>query len=109
MPDFMKNKTTEEWLADLAELNVPCSPVNNIEQVFDDPHVKYRGMQIEMDHHSAGSGKVPLIGNPVKMSGTPPQYRLPPPTLGEHTGKLLEELLGFNESEIKALRDKGII
>ena len=109
MPAFMKNKTTEEWLADLAERNVPCSPVNNIEQVFDDPHVKYRGMQIEMDHHTAGSGKVPLIGNPVKMSGTPPQYRLPPPTLGEHTGKLLEELLGFNESEIKALRDEGII
>jgi crotonobetainyl-CoA:carnitine CoA-transferase CaiB-like acyl-CoA transferase len=109
MPAFMKNKTTEEWLADLAERNVPCSPVNNIEQVFDDPHVKYRGMQIEMDHHTAGSGKVPLIGNPVKMSGTPPQYRLPPPTLGEHTGKLLDELLGFNESEIKALRDEGII
>ena len=109
MPAFMKNKTTEEWLADLAKRNVPCSPVNNIEQVFDDPHVKYRGMQIEMDHHTAGSGKVPLIGNPVKMSGTPPQYRLPPPTLGEHTGKLLEELLGFNESEIKALRDEGII
>ena len=109
MPAFMKNKTTEEWLADLAERNVPCSPVNNIEQVFDDPHVKYRGMQIEMDHHTAGSGKVPLIGNPVKMSGTPPQYRLPPPTLGEHTGKLLKELLSFNESEIKALRDEGII
>ena len=109
MPAFMKNKTTEEWLADLAERNVPCSPVNNIEQVFDDPHVKYRGMQIEMDHHTAGSGKVPLIGNPVKMSGTPPQYRLPPPTLGEHTEKLLKELLSFNESEIKALRDEGII
>ena len=64
MPDFMKRKTTEEWLAELGELKVPCSPVNNIDQVFEDPHVKYRGMRIEMDHPTAGSGKVPLIGNP---------------------------------------------
>ena len=82
MPVFMKRKTTEEWLVELGELKVPCSPVNNIEQVFEDPHVKYRGMRIEMDHPTAGSGKVPLIGNPVKMSSTPPQYRLAPPTSG---------------------------
>jgi crotonobetainyl-CoA:carnitine CoA-transferase CaiB-like acyl-CoA transferase len=109
MPNFMKRKTTEEWLAELGELKVPCSPVNNIEQVFEDPHVKYRGMRIEMDHPTAGSGKVPLIGNPVKMSGTPPQYRLAPPTLGQHSDEVLKELLGFDEKQIQELKNEKTI
>ena len=109
MPSFMENKTTEEWLTELGELNVPCSPVNNIKQVFDDYHVQHRGMRIEMDHHAAGSGKVPLIGNPVKMSGTPPQYRLAPPTLGQHTKEVLEELLDYNEEQIQSLKDESIV
>ena len=109
MPDFMKRKTTEEWLAELGELKVPCSPVNNIEQVFEDPHVKYRGMRIEMNHPTAGSGKVPLIGNPVKMSSTPPQYRLAPPTLGQHSDEVLRELLGFDEKQIQKLKNEKTI
>ncbi|MBT5913554.1 MAG: CoA transferase [Rhodospirillaceae bacterium] len=109
MPNFMKRKTTEEWLAELGELKVPCSPVNNIDQVFEDPHVKYRGMRIEMDHPTAGSGKVPLIGNPVKMSGTPPQYRLAPPTLGQHSDEVLKELLGFDEKQIQELKNEKTI
>ena len=109
MPDFMKRKTTEEWLVELGELKVPCSPVNNIEQVFEDPHVKYRGMRIEMDHPTAGSGKVPLIGNPVKMSSTPPQYRLAPPTLGQHSDEVLRELLGFDEKQIQKLKNEKTI
>ena len=109
MPDFMKRKTTEEWLAELGELKVPCSPVNNIDQVFEDPHVKFRGMRIEMDHPTAGSGKVPLIGNPVKMSGTPPQYRLAPPTLGQHSDEVLKELLGFDEKQIQELKNEKTI
>ena len=109
MPSFMENKTTEEWLVELGELKVPCSPVNNIKQVFDDHHVQHRGMRIEMDHHAAGSGKVPLIGNPVKMSGTPPQYRLAPPTLGQHTEEVLKELLDYNEEQIESLKDESIL
>ena len=109
MPVFMKRKTTEEWLVELGELKVPCSPVNNIEQVFEDPHVKYRGMRIEMDHPTAGSGKVPLIGNPVKMSSTPPQYRLAPPTLGQHSDEVLRELLGFDEKQIQKLKNEKTI
>lgn len=109
MPSFMERKTTEEWLSKMEEVKVPCSPVNNIEQVFDDPHVKHREMKIEMDHELSGSGKVPLIGNPLKLSATPPQYRRPPPTLGQHTEEALSEILGLNSQEIKELRDKGAI
>ena len=109
MPSFMKRKTTKEWLSIMEEVKVPCSPVNNIEQVFDDPHVKHREMKIEMDHELSGSGKVPLIGNPLKLSARPPQYRRPPPTLGQHTEEVLSEILELNSQEIKELRDKGAI
>ena len=109
MPSFMKRKTTKEWLSIMEEVKVPCSPVNNIEQVFDDPHVKHREMKIEMDHELSGSGKVPLIGNPLKLSATPPQYRRPPPTLGQHTEEVLSEILELNSQEIKELRDKRAI
>jgi len=109
MPSFMKRKTTKEWLSIMQEVKVPCSPVNDIEQVFDDPHVKHREMKIEMDHELSGSGKVLLIGNPLKLSATPPQYRRSPPTLGQHTEEVLSEILELNSQEIKELREKGAI
>jgi crotonobetainyl-CoA:carnitine CoA-transferase CaiB-like acyl-CoA transferase len=54
-------------------------------------------------------GETPLIGSPLKMSGTPVSYRRPPPTLGQHTDEVLEAMLGMDDRERQALRDKGII
>jgi crotonobetainyl-CoA:carnitine CoA-transferase CaiB-like acyl-CoA transferase len=109
MPAYMESKTTAEWLEILAAAKVPCSPVNNIEQVFENEQVQAREMRIEMDHPKAGSGKVPLIGNPLKMSATPPQYRRSPPVLGQHTDEVLAEVLDLNKSEIAALKEAGTV
>lgn len=109
MPAYMADRTTQEWLDGLAALKVPCSPVNNIEQVFQDPHVQHRQMRIEMDHPKAGSGTVPLIGNPLKMSATPPRYRTAPPVLGQHTEEILAEVLSMDEAEIAALKQAGTV
>jgi crotonobetainyl-CoA:carnitine CoA-transferase CaiB-like acyl-CoA transferase len=109
MPAYMRRKTTQQWLIGLASAKVPCSPVNNIKQVFENEQVQARGMRIEMDHPKAGSGKVPLIGNPLKMSATPPQYRQAPPVLGEHTDEVLTEVLGLDEAKILALRQVGTV
>ena len=109
MPAYMERKTTQQWLDGLASAKVPCSPVNNIKQVFENEQVQARGMRIEMDHPKAGSGKVPLIGNPLKMSATPPQYRQAPPILGEHTDEVLAEVLGLDEAEILALKQAGTV
>jgi crotonobetainyl-CoA:carnitine CoA-transferase CaiB-like acyl-CoA transferase len=109
MPAYMTRKTTQQWLIGLASAKVPCSPVNNIKQVFENEQVQARGMRIEMDHPKAGSGKVPLIGNPLRMSATPPQYRQAPPVLGEHTDEVLAEVLGLDEAEILALRQVGTV
>ena len=83
--------------------------MNTIKEVFDDPQIKHREMEISMPHPLSGEGAVSLIGSPVKMSKTPVSYRHAPPTLGQHTDEVLQELLGINEAERSELAERGII
>ena len=103
-----RTRTTAAWMAALEAAGVPCAPVNTMDQVFADPQVRARGMQIRMPHPLAGA-EVPLVGSPVKLSRTPVSYRRAPPTLGEHTDEVLAEVLGLSESEREALRAEGVI
>lgn len=73
---------------------IPGGPINTIAQALDGAQSRARGMRIEMDHPGAASGKVPLIGNPIKFSRTPVTYRHAPPTCGSDTDAVLGELLG---------------
>jgi len=109
LPDITRRKSQAEWIAGLAKLGVPCSPVNTVDQVFADPQVRHRQMQIAMPHPLSASGSVDLIGNPIKYSGTPIDYALPPPYLGQHTDEVLKELLAMPETEIAGLRQRGIV
>ena len=102
-------KSTQYWLDGLEEIKVTCGPINTIEQVFNDPQIKSRGMEIEMPHLSAGNEKLHLIGSPVRMSKTKVEYRYAPPVLGEHTEEILNELLGIDMDTISNLRQKGVI
>jgi crotonobetainyl-CoA:carnitine CoA-transferase CaiB-like acyl-CoA transferase len=101
--------TAEYWLEGLEAINVPCGPVNNLDQVFADPQVKHRGMEIVMDHPLAGDNALHLIGNPIKFSTTPVAYHRPPPLLGEHTDEVLGELLGLDGADLEHLRAKKVI
>jgi crotonobetainyl-CoA:carnitine CoA-transferase CaiB-like acyl-CoA transferase len=105
----LRSKTQEEWVQGLAKLGVPCSPVNNVDQVFADPQVRSRAMQISMPHPLSGRGEVDLIGNPIKYTATPVAYRRAPPYLGQHTEEVLDEVLRLGQAEIAALRGKGVI
>ncbi len=106
---FLRTNTTAHWMEVLERVNVPCSPVNNVEQVFADPQVLSRGMKIAMPHPLSGKGSVDLIGCPLKLSETPVQYRLPPPLLGEHTEEVLRDVLVLTAAEISGLRANAII
>ena len=107
--DLTKKFSTSYWLEELEKLQVPCGPVNSIREVFEDPQIQHRGMEISMPHHLSGNGKVSLIGSPLKMSETPVSYSNAPPTLGQHTDEILEELLGISEKERAVLAEKGVI
>jgi len=81
--DIFKTKPRDEWLSLFEAEGVPAGPINTLAQVFDDPQVQSRSMQIEMQHEDGT--RVPGVANPLKMSKTPPRYRRPAPLLGEHT------------------------
>ena len=105
--EIMLQKTSAEWLEALNVRGIPCGPINNIEQVFADPQVRHRGLQLELDHPNAG--KVASVANPIRFSQTPIEYRQAPPLLGEHTAMVLSSLLGMSDQAQDLLRDKGII
>jgi crotonobetainyl-CoA:carnitine CoA-transferase CaiB-like acyl-CoA transferase len=109
LPDVTRKKSTAEWVDGLSKLGVPCGPVNTVDQTFNDPQVQSRQMQISMPHPLAGKGTVDLIGNPIKYSATPVEYRLAPPYLGQHTDEVLRQLLDLPETEIVRLRTAGVI
>jgi formyl-CoA transferase len=91
--DLMKTKSRAEWLATLEAVGVPCGPINRLDQVFEEPQVKARGMRIDLPHEAAGS--VPLVASPMRFSATAVDYALPPPRLGEHNAEVLGGLLGL--------------
>ena len=97
------------WLDGLEPLNVICGPINTIDQVFAHPQVRHRGMEIEMPHVLAGDKPIHLIASPMKMSATPPTYAHPPPTLGQHTDEVLQELLDMGQDELEGLHRRGVI
>ncbi|MFQ5846073.1 MAG: CaiB/BaiF CoA transferase family protein [Candidatus Methylomirabilales bacterium] len=104
-PVFHERKTAE-WLARLETAGVPAGPIYNMADVYGDPHVRDRGMLVELEHPVAG--KINNIGIPVKLSLTPGQIRRPAPLLGQHTDEVLV-WLGLDPSEIARLRESGAI
>ena len=97
------------WLKELEARSIGCGPINNLEQVFDDPQVIAREMVHEMRHSANGGTTARLLASPIRMSETPVTYRHAPPLLGEHTHEVLSGLLGLEASEIAELSDLGAI
>ena len=104
---IMLQRSSADWLVDLNAEGIPCGPINDIEQVFADPQVQHRGLQLELDHLDAG--KVASVANPIRMSLTPVQYDRAPPLLGQHTGEVLTRLLGMDAQEVSRLQQDNII
>ena len=91
----LTGRTTDEWVETLIEAGVPCGPIHDYRQVFEDPHTQAREMEVQMDG-------VRMLGIPVKLSGTPGAIRRTAPQIGEHTAEVLREA-GFSDEEIEAL------
>ncbi|MDO8277565.1 MAG: CaiB/BaiF CoA-transferase family protein [Burkholderiaceae bacterium] len=100
-------RSTAQWVALLEAAGVPCGPINDIAQVFDDPQVIARGMKISMQHPEAGA--IPLVASPLRLSDSPVEYRLPPPRLGEHTREILETLLDLDAAACAQLARDNIV
>ena len=105
---IIKAKNINFWVNGLTKVNVPCGPINDISQVFEDPQVKSRNMKIKMKHRKSKE-KIDLIASPIKFSVSKIKYKKSPPILGEDTEFFLKRFLKMKPSNIKKLKLKNII
>jgi crotonobetainyl-CoA:carnitine CoA-transferase CaiB-like acyl-CoA transferase len=103
----LRARPAREWLAALEAAGVPCGPINDLSQVFSDPQVRHRAMEVRAPHPAAG--EVRMVANPIRFSATPITYDVPPPMLGQHTDEILGSVLGMDRARIEALRQQGVI
>ena len=100
-------RTTGQWCELLSGAGLPCSPINDIKDICEDPHIRYRKMLVEIDQPRVG--KMKIAGSPIRLSETPGSVYAPAPLLGEHSDSILKEILGYAQTEIDALKQEGVI
>jgi crotonobetainyl-CoA:carnitine CoA-transferase CaiB-like acyl-CoA transferase len=103
----LRTRSSRDWLAAIEPSGVPCGPINDLAQVFADPQVRHRRMQVTAAHPAAG--EVTMVANPVKFSATPIAHDRAPPLLGEHTEEILTGVLGLDAAAIDALRKARVV
>jgi formyl-CoA transferase len=103
---WTRTKNKHELMQMLAELGIPCGAVQDTCEVLRDPHLKAREMILDMDDPARGEYQV--IGCPIKINSNPVKVT-PAPLLGEHSGSVLSELLGYDDEQINGLRKSGVI
>ncbi len=100
-------RTTADWLARLRQAGIPCGAVREVGEVLQDPQVLARNMVVTVEHPALGPLRT--HGIPVKLSANPGAIGLAPPLLGQHTGQILSEVLGYSREQVHALREAGIV
>jgi crotonobetainyl-CoA:carnitine CoA-transferase CaiB-like acyl-CoA transferase len=107
LEEIVHERPVAFWVEALDAAKVPCGPINDIAHALADPQVAARGMRVDLPHALAGF--VPLVGNPIQLSGTPATYERAPPLLGEHTDAVLHDLLLMSPADIARLRAAGVV
>lgn len=99
--EIVEAETTDYWVQILSEAGVPCSPINNLKQVFENEQIVERGLKISGQH--VKNDQLPMVGSPIKYSETPVEYQNAPPVLNQHRDYILDEVLSLSETCKKQL------
>ncbi len=86
----LARQDADDWLEKLRAAEIPCGPINALDETLNDPQIRHRGMIVEMEHPV---GLLKMLGSPLHLTDTPVTYRRRPPLLGEHTGEVLAEVI----------------
>jgi formyl-CoA transferase len=113
MEQFTRTRSTAAWIALLEDKAVPCGPINDIAQAFDDAQVKARGLRVELPRWKDGPARdgvarIAGVASPLRLSAHPPVLHSAPPALGQHTDEVLREL-GLDAAHIARLREDGVL
>lgn len=103
----MQEKPSKTWLEELEKANVPCGPINDYEQVFQNEQVIHRQLRVDLERDDGA--RISAAASPLRLADTPPSYELPPPRVGQHTEEVLESLLEIDDVALQRLRENGII
>jgi formyl-CoA transferase/CoA:oxalate CoA-transferase len=95
------------WISRLTAAGVPCGSVRDFRELFADPQIAAREMTPTVNHTRLGP--MTVLGTPIKLSETPGAIRTAPPSLGEHTARVLVDDLGLTEAHVDALRAQGAV
>ncbi len=106
LADRLRERPRASWLAAFDAAKVPCGPINDLADVFADPHVRARGMTLSVPHPL--NPGLELVASPMKLSATPVTLRHPPPMLGQHTEQVLAEF-GLTQEQVAQLHRAGVI
>ena len=104
---IVRTRSSSDWIAALTAAGVPCGPINDLEQVFEDPQVRDRRLRVEIPHPSGVP--CPTLASPMRFAVTPIEYDTPPPLLGQHTREVLAGVLGLGKAEMDDLAADGVI
>ena len=103
----MLTRTRAEWIARLEARGVPCGPINDYQQVFEDPQVQHRKLRVDLQRPDGAP--VATIASPMRLQRTPPVYDRAPPALGDSTEQVLTQLAGCTPQDVARLRASGIV
>jgi formyl-CoA transferase len=101
LAEVTRTRPSEWWISRLEQAGIPCGPINDIREVFEDPQVRHLGMVWQVPHATLGEAGV--VRTPLNIEGHSPGIRRPVPALGEHAEEILAEA-GLTTDEIAALR-----
>jgi len=102
----IQQATVAHWIGHLSVAGVPCAPILNMQQLFEDPQVRHRGLALSVAH--ASGVDVPMLRSPLRLSAAPVVHRAAP-MLGQHSVEVLQELLGKSPAELAQLKTAGVI
>ena len=103
----MRTRPKADWLAALEAAKVPCGAINNLAEVFADPHIEARSMVTHWQHPHKSDLR--LVSSPIKLSATPVRTDMPPPLLGQHTDEVLRSMLNYPDAKLFELKGNKVI